>query len=249
MLSDEEIKAGVQAAGSKDKELGELLNDNKTVTLVPSKDRDFRGIVGDIERETQSYHSMKEHGHNTPKDALPLFRLMTWIDPQFVPGWTTAATIIADDRTDQAFFQGVQLLQEGLQANPKSVVLLNELGHFYAGKKHDYEKALTYLLPATELELDIKLLDENEGEAYQNAFRWTALCYREIGKPELQRKIAIRGLQRFPDDSVLLRLLGEPPYFLTEEGQHEWMEKMLEQAQPTSDFGHDDHDDHDHHDH
>lgn len=249
MLSDDELKAGRKGAGSKDVELGEILNDNKTVTLVPPKDRDFRGIFGDIERATQSYTSMENHGHNTPKDALPLFRLMTWIDPNFVPGWTTAATIIADDRTDQAFFQGVQLLEEGLQANPESVILLNELGRFFSGKKKDHVKALPYLVRATALKLDIKRLDETELEAYQNAFRWAALAYRETGQVARQQEMAAAGLRIFPEDAVLARLMGEAPYFLTEKGQLDWMEKLVKDANPQEHFHDHDHDHDGHPDH
>lgn len=249
MLSDEELKAGRTGVGSKDEELGELLNDNKTVTLVPPKDRDFRGIFGDIERATQSYASMEQHGHNSPKDALPLFRLMTWVDPNFVPGWTTAATIIADDRTDTSFFQAVQLLEEGLTANPKSVIILNELGRFYSAKKKDHIKALTYLVRATALNLDVKRLDETELEAYQNAFRWATLAYRETGQVARQQEMAAAGLRIFPEDAILGRLVGEPPYFLSEKGQSEWMEKLVKAANPEENFHDHDHDHDGHADH
>jgi len=224
MLSDDELKAGRKGAGSKDVELGELLNDNKTVTLVPPKDRDFRGIFGDIERATQSYSSMEEHGHNSPTDALPLFRLMTWVDPSFVPGWTTAATIVAGERADTSFFQAIQLLEEGLAANPKSVIILNELGRFYSAKKKDHIKAVTYLVRATALNLDVKRLDETEFEAYQNAFRWAALAYRETGQVARQQEMAAAGLRIFPEDAILGRRVGQPPFFLSKKGQLYWME-------------------------
>ncbi len=245
MLSDEELKAGRTGAGSKDVELGEILNDSKTVTLVPPKQHDFRGFFGDIERATQSYESMEQHDHNSPKDALPLFRLMTWVDPHFVPGWTTAATIVAQERTDDSFFKAVQLLEEGLEANPQSVVILNELGRFFSGKRKDHKTALSFLVRATSLNLDLKRLDETELEAYQNAFRWAALAFRETGQTARQQEMAVAGLAIFPEDAVLRRLIGEPPYFLSEKGQSEWMEKMVKDANPDATFDKHDHD-HDH---
>lgn len=264
MLSDQELAGGAKGVGSRDEELGRLLNDDKVVTLVPDEARDFRGIFGDIERATQTYQSMKKHGHNEPKDALPLFRLMTWVDPQFVPGWTTAASIIADDRKDGSFNQAVGLLTDGLHENPKSVQILNELGRLYASRPKDYENALVYLDRAVELNLDPKKLEEGDAEAYLNVFRWASLCYRELGNREGQHRTAALGLRAFPDDTVLGRLAGEAPYFLSEEGQRKWLRDRVVESTPKSNFdphdhdhdGHPDHspeghgdDDHDHHDH
>lgn len=261
-LSDSEIEAGRKGVGSADEELGAVLGDDRLVTLVPNKDRDFRGIFGDIERETQTFKRMENHSHNEPKDALPLFRLMTWVDPQFVPGWTTAATIIADERTDAAFAQAINLLDDGLKENPTSVVILNELGRLYVSRKKDYPKALSYLMKAIEQPLEPAKLEEDESEAFLNAFRWTALCFRELNQRDKQRATAAYGLLLFPDDRVLARLYSDPPYFLSEEGQRAWLKDQIEAESPKSPFGdhdhdHDghpdhapgDHDDHDHHGH
>ena len=71
------------------------MGDDSVVTAIPSPDRDFRGWMGDLERETGTYRDMHNHTHNEPEQAIPLFRLMTWIDPNFcflkykVGDWTT----------------------------------------------------------------------------------------------------------------------------------------------------------------
>ena len=41
-----------------------------------------------------AYQAMANHKHNDPTAAMPMFRLMTWLDPTFVPGWTTGANIL-----------------------------------------------------------------------------------------------------------------------------------------------------------
>jgi hypothetical protein len=247
-LSQEEVRAGRKGVGSSDAELGAILGDDKIVTVIPSKERDFRGVFGDIERATSTYAPMEMHGHNSPADALPLFRLMTWIDPQFIPGWVTGATIVAGEKSDAAFEKSVALLHEGLAANPKSIVILNELGRFYAGKKKDFPKAISFLVQAVALPFDPQTVSEDEAEAYLNAFRWLALCYRETGKPEEQRVVAAKGLEIFTEDNVLRRLMGEPPFFLSPEGQTQWLENEI--AIHTDEKGHEGHDHHDHdHDH
>lgn len=241
-LSEEEVLAGRKGVGSSDAELGALLNDDNIVTATPSKERDFRGVFGDIDREISTYQSMEMHAHNEPEEALPLFRLMTWVDPQFIPGWTASATIVAGNSAKGSFEKGLAILQEGLQENPTSVILLNEAGRFYAGKSKNFEKAIPHLEKAIELPFDVKRADEDELEAYLNAFRWLALCYRESGNPDGQRRTAARGLEIFGEDVVLRRLLGEPPYILSEEGQRQWLEKEIAVHSNESHEGHDHHD-------
>jgi len=227
MLTESEKRQGKRGVGSSDEELGALLNDDALVTLVPGKERDFRGIFGDIERETQTYQRMEGHAHNEPEDSIPLFRLMTWIEPKFIPGWTTAATITAGKRTEESFDKAIAILREGLEANPNHVGLLNELGRFYAGKKKDFGSAIPVLQRAVDQDLDVANLDVDTAESYLNAHRWLALCYRETGAPGNQQQVAALGLKRFPQDPVLSRLLGEPPFVLSEQGQREWLERSI----------------------
>src|SRR5262245_17926662 len=64
-LTDDEVAAGRHGVGSSDAELAAALNEGRIVTVVPPKERDFRGIFGDIERATQSYKPMEGHTHNS----------------------------------------------------------------------------------------------------------------------------------------------------------------------------------------
>jgi hypothetical protein len=237
-LTDDEVAAGRQGVGSVDAELAAALNEGRIVTVVPPKERDFRGVFGDIERATQSYKPMEGHTHNSPKDSLPLFRLMTLVDPQFIPAWTTAATIVSDERTETSFYKALGLLEEGLKENPDSILLLNELGRFYAGKRKDYKKALPYLERVVNRSVDVRTIDPDEGEAMLNAYRWASLCYRETGQPEKQRWVAAKGLQIFHDDAILERALGEPPYILSPEGQEEWLSKEIDAHTTQGEFEH-----------
>lgn len=208
VLSDSEIRAGQQGVGTSDKDHWEA--ESKLVTVIPTKERDFRGVFGDIERATNAFKDMKGHDHNEPQKALPLFRLMTWLDPQFIPGWTVGANLIGRE-TEDGFERAVKHLREGLNANPENVEIIGDLGRLYAGsKKHDFATALTYFEPIVRREHDLTKLTEDEADALQDAFRWTAMCYRETGRREDQVNCARYGLMFFAEDGVLKRLSHVP---------------------------------------
>ncbi len=74
---------------------------------------------------------MTGHDHNNPRQALPLFRLMTWIDPQFINGWAVGAAVLAMGKDKLGHEQAAEFLQQGLEQNPESITLLNQLGFTY----------------------------------------------------------------------------------------------------------------------
>ena len=150
-LTEAERKRGKAGVGNSEAGQDALHDDFSIVTVIPGKERDFRGFFGDMERATKTYKRMEGHTHAEPKSALPLFRLMTWLDPQFIPGWTTGATILGRERTEDAVQKGITLLKEGLEHNPNSPSVLSELGRFYASKQRDFAKAVPYLRRAVDL--------------------------------------------------------------------------------------------------
>src|SRR5436853_222299 len=96
-LSEEEQKRGVSIENAKEDGHDKLHAENE-VTSVPPKERDFRGIFGDVERQVASFHDKHNHSHNDPSVAMPLYRLMTWLDPQFIQGWAMGAMILNRDK-------------------------------------------------------------------------------------------------------------------------------------------------------
>ncbi len=234
-LTDAEKQSGQHGVGNGEAGQDALHDDDSIVTVVPSSEKDFRGIFGDIDRETHAYKSMTNHKHNDPENALPLFRLMTWLDPQFLPGWTTGATVMARRQTEASTRQGIRYLLEGLDQNPNSVTILAELGRFYAAKLKDFKHALPYLEKAVTQPIDPDFLSESEADGYVSAYRWAALCYKELDQPEKMHAVAMKGLQWFRDDPVLMRCAGTPPMVLSPKGEKEWLEKLL---QDTGDHAH-----------
>ncbi len=204
-LTDGEVRNGRTGVGSADHQELAAIDADKLVTVIPAKSEDFRGILGDLERATRAYKDMAMHTHNDPETAFPLFRLMTWIDPNFVPGWTSGASLIARKSTRRAIVQSLEFLQVGLQYNPASIPILVQLGSLNAGRLRRFDVALRYLQKATEVGQKPRLT-EDDNESLVDGYRWLALIYREQHEPELLAHVLREGLKRFPDDRVLMRL-------------------------------------------
>jgi hypothetical protein len=232
-LSELELRAGRKGVGTSDKEMNQLRNEDKVITIVPPPKHDFRGFLGDIERQTSPYMDMREHDHRDPSAALPLFRLMTWIDPGFIPAWTTGAVTIARDRSENGTAKSLAFLSEGLKANPKSLDIISQLGFINITRKKDLRAAITHLEHARAVAFEAENLTEDDKEALRTTYRWLGLCYRDLGETAMLQQRMAEATKIFPDDKVLLRLQNGssvPP--------------KLEESKPKEE--HHDHDGHDH---
>lgn len=216
-LSDIELKAGRKGVGGSAAEKEKLHDDSKIVTIIPPKEFDFRGVFGDVERSVASFKDMTGHSHNNPTQALPLFRLMTTLDPQFVQGWTTGAFIVMWDRRPGCVEKSLEYLQEGLKHNPKSIDILTQIAYSHLrdlseigyGGRH-YDRALPYLLKAREIGLEnIKFLSISEIEAFLENYRRLVVSLRELKRYDDMLGIAKEAVQVFPDDGPLNKHLRD----------------------------------------
>ncbi len=171
-------------------------------TVIPEGERDWRGVFGDLEREIKPYQDMRNHRHRDPEEALPLFRLMTWSNPRFVPGYVIGASLIARERSKVP--EAVSFLKEGAKNNPHSIEIQNALGMMLTARQRWWDEAVPYLKRAIQIGAarDPRTLTEDESEAYRDAFRWLVLNRREAGRPAEARAAALAGLHAFPGDVV-----------------------------------------------
>jgi hypothetical protein len=210
-ISEQERKRGVTVQRARD-DGHEAIHEGDVITTVPPKERDFRGIFGDVERQVASYKDMHEHSHNDPQVAMPLYRLMTWLDPQFVQGWTMGGMILARDRSEAGTQRSIAFLKEGWKANPSSVDIPSQIGYTIATREKKLVTASRYLERARKLGVArFKELGENEREGLRTAYRFLALCYRDMGETAKQKAVIIEGIKVFPDDPLLPRLAKEVP--------------------------------------
>lgn len=206
-LTDSERHAGDRAASAAQAEDRHLHDDSAFTTVVPSARHDFRGVFGDVERATQTWKDMRGHSHNDPRAALPLYRLMTWVDPSFVPGWTVGANILARGKTEPGNRAALAFLDQGREANPDSIAIEQEIAYVWARKIGDWERALPHFEAARAIgRKRTKLADETESEALLDTYRWLCLIYRDSARLADQAATAREGLERFPGDPVLTRM-------------------------------------------
>jgi tetratricopeptide (TPR) repeat protein len=219
-LSEAERKAGRQGVGGDEdhRHASDKLHDDASiVTVIPSRERDYRGVFGDIERATSAYRGMHGHEHNDPQTVMPLFRLATWVDPRFITGWCLGAMVIAREERPDAVDRAIAYLKEGLRENPKSIEILTQLGSLHVARKADIPEGLRWLEKAREIARARKRArTKSEFEAGIECYRWLALVYQHEKRTADQYAAAAEGLERFSDDKVLLRLArpgsaGVPP--------------------------------------
>ncbi|GAB4454088.1 MAG: hypothetical protein OHK0029_08210 [Armatimonadaceae bacterium] len=181
-------------------------------TVVLPRQADWRGVLGDIERDVKPYMDMRNHSHRDPKEALPLFRLMTWSNPRFVPGYTTGAVMIA--REEKAYKEALEFLQEGENNNPESIEIQATFSYLWLrgnrfGGKGSTEKALEHADKGVRLGMarDASTLTSDEVDALQDCFRWRVLSLRDSGQRAKAYQAAMEGLRIFPDDVICRNFL------------------------------------------
>ena len=193
-----------------------LGDESHLVTSIPSAADDFRGVFGDLERAKAPYQDMHDHKHNSPETAFPLFRLMTWVDPQFLPGWTTGSMLIGSNNSKQATDEAIAFLNEGLKQNPDSPEIMTRIGALVASKKQDFTKGMDWFEKAYAATMKIERPSPDQLETREDVFRWVAITANRIGDTQREREIVEEGLKLFPEDQVMLRfgiqlgLLDEP---------------------------------------
>lgn len=235
-LSHLEMEGGKQGVGGTEpKEDNHHHDDSKIVSVIPSAKDDFRGILGDVERASKAYKDMTGHSHNDPEQALPLFRLMTWIDPEFIQGWVVGASVLARDRSSAGTRRAIDHLKEGINANPKSFALYGEVGRMLMFRDRDLTSSEPYLSKAFQFGMaKIKTFEEEDGELFVETCRLYSLNLREQGRFEESESVASKALAIFPNDPVLLRLSDPPPSILSKEDQDHW----FEDREPHHDHAH-----------
>ena len=194
---------------------------HEETTIVPNAEADWRGLLGDLERETQPYMDMSHHEERDAKEALPLFRLMTWANPHFVQGYVQGAMQMARGR--KKLPEALAFLLEGERNNPDSLSLQTTLCEFYFVHLNQPETAIPYGNKALLLfsRKERSTLSQDEDEDANSAFRWLVLIYRNLGDARAAvgesdeakrfytqgRRLATACLQYYPEDPTALAFL------------------------------------------
>lgn len=172
---------------------------------IPHADHDFRGVLGDLERDVKPYFVRQSRVLAVdPDQVLPLCRAAVALDPHFVEAYATGATFVyrAGRHTEEA----MRFLEEGARNNPDSFEIQEELGHIALVGRKDLAGAIAYLRRGLTLVPTGRRLSEQEQTTLQDLYRWLALAHRDRGEGRQAAQVAREGLSRVGDDVILRKI-------------------------------------------
>ncbi|MBM3774413.1 MAG: tetratricopeptide repeat protein [Acidobacteria bacterium] len=172
--------------------------------MIPPPGRDPRWVWGMIERETQPYMDVRNHRHHDLREALPLFRMMTWSDPYFIEAYSQGAYLVFSGAESRNIPRAIEFLGEGLHYNPRSWQLHKDYAHYHFYNLKEYRTARSFYEKAIALAKDLpqEKVDETEFEA-----AWAGLVQtlRQLEDREAALEWSTRGLLRFPRNATCRR--------------------------------------------
>jgi len=94
---------------------GEHHDHASTETIIPTKERDFRGLIGALHREVKPWRPPTDpHNHTTGLELIPWYKVMTITDPNYINGYTLGSWWLKSSNPDE----GLKFIREGLEKNP-----------------------------------------------------------------------------------------------------------------------------------
>jgi hypothetical protein len=196
---------------------------HKNITIIPTQERDFRGLIGDVERAVKPF-DLTHVKHTEPMEALPWLRLATWINPEHENAWVaTAFWLKGTGRQNRpATSQAIALLERAVALNPPRKGqpydkhgLVYMLAHLYLVEGSNPRKALEILEPFLKHgEEDFSQLNEVQRDWLSYSFRDAVQACRKLGQHEKAVEICRRGIVLFPDDGPLQDSLAREQLWL-----------------------------------
>jgi tetratricopeptide (TPR) repeat protein len=180
-------------------------HEEEGTTVVPNEQADHRGILGDLEREIKPFMDMRSHTHRDPGESAALFRLMTWANPHFIPGWVVGANVLAENMRDPK--RALAFLNEGVEKNPDSVEIHTEVGRYLLYTFKDVPAAERHFRKAIRLGARQPKLRPDEAEAWETAHRWLVIQYNDAGRRREAKEMALTAIRRFPESLYFQRAL------------------------------------------
>ncbi|MBN1517842.1 hypothetical protein JXA32_14855 [Candidatus Sumerlaeota bacterium] len=101
-------------------------------TIIPTRAHDFRGFIGELERQVKPWQDPSEHHHEHTdgSELLPWYRVMTLADPHNVRAYIIGGYWLKNHSIDE----GIRFISEGIRENPDVFELRLSLGRLYMNK-------------------------------------------------------------------------------------------------------------------
>lgn len=107
-------------------------------TMIRSTATDFRGFLGDLERQVKPYRDAKfSHVHVSENEMVPWFRIITLTNPRFIRAYRLGASVLLHSHKWQ---EALDFLNEGIarnQDNPELFLIYQSLAQMHMKGKFD----------------------------------------------------------------------------------------------------------------
>jgi len=178
-------------------------------SLVPDVERDWRGVLGNINRQIEPYKSGHAR-HSDPQELIPWYQLLTKFNPNYIQAYTVGALFMSDFAREPE--KARDFLKAGAEANPWSFEIQAALGRLYFDYFKEYREAADALEKAIELAKKEKeylakrgdQLDEPQVQLLNEAYLFLARSYTELGRYDDASSVCAKGLEEV--DYPLLRV-------------------------------------------
>ncbi|MCC5877762.1 MAG: hypothetical protein JJU11_16195 [Candidatus Sumerlaeia bacterium] len=196
-----------------------------TGTLIPPPDKDFRGFIGNLERNIRPWRDPSlAHVHSDGRELLPWYRLMTLSDPHYIRGFILGAFWLEREDPEEA----MAFITEGLENNPNSFQILLTKGQMVdrVGQRIGREggdptpkrkRALELFIRGAEIVLqqrppgadkpDLNWWTEYIENDARAVFQLAVLMESRLGDVDVAYERGLRYLEHIPDDRIIRREL------------------------------------------
>jgi len=197
-------------------------------TVIRSPENDFRGWIGSLHRHVKPWRDPSlAHIHTTGTELLPWFRVITLQDPSYVRAYATGVYWLMQKDSAAA----IEYAREAVRNNPNSFQSHLTLGEAYmhaarqlpedadAASTHAaFDKVRAAYSAAYECVLKERPANLHElPETHpwnlwmdtdaMRAVQMAALMEKSYGNPQRAAEIARRGLEIYPANETLLRIV------------------------------------------
>ena len=199
-------------------------------TIIRTHQKDFRGLIGDLERSIKPWRDpSKGHTHTDGSELLPWYRIMTLNDKHNVRAYHLGSFWLMHQDIEEA----LKFIKEGLEYNPDAFQIYMMLGRVYSKKgmimveenseeqsseaEDCFLKARDAYIKATELALHQRPplgADDpaNTGwtsymeEDARGSARFVVMIERRYGSPEEAERLAKIYSEKLGGDKILDRI-------------------------------------------
>jgi tetratricopeptide (TPR) repeat protein len=212
---DEHNHEHPDAASAEDDELH--FNCQGAETVIPTRQKDFRGIIGELHRRVKPWQDpSKPHLHTQGSELLPWYRLMTLSDPHNIRGYMIGAWWLKHFQKKPQLLEATKFLDEGIRYNPDSFQLFLMKGHI-TSTLEDHEETRQLYRKAAELAIQKRPPDgkiSRDWGRYQEedamaAIRLAVFSEKEYGSVKTALDLARRYLKIIGQDAILERQIKQ----------------------------------------